>query len=80
VLTQMLHDLGKPSVPLKIADDQRLLMLSDPARRDVVHGELRAGLKRAAHGTFSSMQAEHVLRRIVRHHAEIVKIKEAVQS
>ena len=48
MLTQILHDLGKPRILLDIADDQRSLVLPDPARRDVVHGQCRARLRLAA--------------------------------
>lgn len=80
MFAQHLDAPGKAGLLREIADDQRLLMLPDPARRDVVHGKCRAGLEGAADGAFQIMQRHDVWRRVVQHHTEIVKLQEPVND
>jgi hypothetical protein len=79
VLAQSFHDPGKAGLLREIADDQRLLMGPDPARRDVFHAKCRACLQPATYGSFQRMQTHDVLRRVVQHHTEIVKLQDPVQ-
>ena len=57
--------LEKAGLLVEIADDERLLLLPDPARRDSVHGKGGAGAQRPRCGAFQRMETEHVLRGIV---------------
>ena len=73
------HGLGKAGLLVEIADDQRLLILPGPARRDDIHGKGRAGAQRPV-PRFPAYADAARAARDRRALAEIGKIYEAVQT
>ena len=71
---------GEAIFQVDIVNDNRLLVLPNPARDRPLHRDFCRSLPLSRRACFEEVQPHHVSRTIMKHHTEVAKVEQGLQS